>query len=109
MKMNRKMLVVVVALMIIALSVPTIVASAKTLKFTFQDVTLTDSTGTVEHGVIEASTKQVGNGSQYIVCDYYTENWATYLGQYQDATFFSSDPDTVKNFCIQHYPDRTLP
>jgi hypothetical protein len=60
-------------------------------------------------GVIEAGTKQTGNGSFFTDCDYYSNAYANYLGQYQDATFFSNDADTVKQFCLDNYVNRTLP
>jgi hypothetical protein len=103
MKFNFKYLVV--AILVLALLVPTFAVSAKTLKFTFTNVTFSDGT----QGVIEAGTKQVGSGSTYTVCDYYTSGYETYLGQYQDANFFSSDAATVEQFCLDHYADRTLP
>jgi hypothetical protein len=84
--------------------VPTLALSAKTIKFTFNNVTFSDGT----LGVIETGSKQTGGGSTFTVCDYYTSDWATYLGQYQDSTFFSSDPGILEQFCLDHYADRTL-
>lgn len=103
MKVNMKMMVV--AILVLALLVPTVAVSAKTNKFTFDNVTFSDGT----MGVITASTKQTGNGSVFTDCDYYSSNFITYLGQYQDSTFFSSDPGAVEQFCLDHYADRTLP
>ena len=103
MKSNLK--IMIIAVLVLALLAPAAVASAKTIKFTFDNVTFSDGT----QGVIEASTKQTGSGSVYTVCDYYSTGYLNYLGQYQDANFFSSDPATVKLFCLNHYADRTLP
>jgi hypothetical protein len=98
--MNKvKMLAMVV--LTLALLIPTSVASAKTFKFTFDPVTFSDGT----QGVIEAGTKEVNKGD-FTVCDYYTTGYLDYLGQYQNATFFSSDASTLENFCLAHYADR---
>lgn len=103
MKVNLKLMVV--AVLVLALLVPTLAVSAKTFKFTFNNVTFSDGT----MGVIEAGSKQTGGSGTFAVCDYYSSGWSTYLGQYQDSTFFSSDPATVEQFCLDHYADRTLP
>lgn len=103
MKANLKITMVVV--LVLALLVPTIIASAKTFKFTFSNVIFSDGTS----GVIEAGTKQTGNSSVFSVCDYYSDAYINYLGQYQDSTFFSSNPDTMRQFCLEHYADRILP
>ena len=103
MKGNLK--IMVVAVLVLAFLVPALAVSAKTYKFTFNNVTFSDGT----MGVIEASSKQTGNSSVFTVCDYYSSDWSNYLGQYQDPTFFSSDAATVEQFCLDHYADRTLP
>lgn len=77
-------------------------AAAATSKFTFDGVTFSDGTA----GVIEAGVKVVRKGT-VTVCDYYTEGHVTYLGQFQSNEFASSDPDTVKQFCLDNYVNRS--
>jgi len=101
MKANLKFMVV--AVLVLALLVPTLAVSAKTFKFTFNPVTFADETT----GVITAGTKQTGNGSVFTNCDYYSSEFSTYLGQYQDSTFFSTDAATVEQFCLDNYVNRT--
>ncbi len=78
------------------------VATAGTAKFTFNPVTFSDGTT----GVITVSSKTTGNGSRFTTCDYYSADFMTFLGQYEDATFASANPDELKSFCLMHVGDR---
>lgn len=83
--------------------VPGGIALAGVTKATFRDVTFPDG----QTGVITVASKITGNGSTHTTCDYYTDNFVTYLGQYQDATFASADPATLRDFCLSHFNNRT--
>jgi len=81
------------------------VALAKTFKFTFEDVTLTDGDFVVENGVIEAATKETKK-SVFTNCNYYTEDYQEYLGQFQSEEFFSDDNGEVEDFCVNNFENR---
>lgn len=109
--MNKRS-VLLVALVLVAMLAVSSVALAKTYKFTFEGVTLTDDAGTIDNGIIEAASKRTQtnknnpDGEAFTNCDYYTADWAEYLGQYQSDSFFSNDAAEVNDFCQVHYPDR---
>ena len=69
-------------------------------RFTFENVTFSD--GTI--GVIQAGVK-ITQKSTVIVCDYYSASNNHYLGMYQ-ADFASTNENTVRQFCLDHYADR---
>jgi hypothetical protein len=76
-------------------------AAAAQAKFDFEDQTFSD--GTI--GEIYASSKVTGNGSAFTTCDYVDSSGA-FLGQYGDPTFASTDAETLRLFCLDHYADR---
>ena len=80
----------------------TALAGASHAKFEFDGVTFSDGTT----GTIYASSKQTGGGSTFTNCGYQATD-GTFLGNYGDPTFFSTDADTLKQFCLDHYADRT--
>jgi hypothetical protein len=43
--------------------------------------------------------KEVKKGV-FTVCDYYTTGILSYLGGYQDSTFFSSDPPSLEHMVL---------
>lgn len=71
-------------------------------KFEFADVLFPDGTT----GTIRAASKLTNNG-QDTDCAYFTPT-DDYLGQFDTQDFSSSDADTVRQFCLDHYADRTL-
>lgn len=73
-------------------------------KFTFADVTFSDGTS----GVIEAGSKRT-NKSDFTTCEYYTDGYLNYLGQYQESGVSSNDAGVIEEFCLDNYVDRTLP
>lgn len=107
MRLFATLLVVAAAL---ALPVAAVAGATHTqfnVKFTFTGQTFTEN-GTVvtTTGVIYAGSKTTGGGSTFTNCDYSTAQGAS-LGSFQSATFASSDPETVRSFCLLHFADRT--
>jgi len=96
---------VVLALVVVATLALSGVALAKTFKFTFEDVTLTDGDLVVENGVIEASTKETKK-TTFTNCNYYTEDYEAFLGQFQSDDFFSDDAGEVEEFCVDNFENR---
>ena len=78
------------------------VIAADSVKFTFSDVMYPDG----QKGTVEATVK-TNKKSTVTTCSYFSDPNNQYLGQYQDATFASRNADEVKQFCIDHYNDRT--
>jgi len=80
-------------------------AGAEHVKFTFTGQTFSDGT---QNGVITVGAKKTGGGSTTVVCDYYTEGFQTYLGQFQsmDPADFSTDAETLREFCLANYENR---
>jgi hypothetical protein len=77
-------------------------AGASHAKFEFEGVTFSDGT----NGTIYAASKRTGGGNTFTNCGYQATD-GTFLGQYGDATFFSTDAGTLEQFCLDHYADRT--
>lgn len=70
-------------------------------KFEFGPVTFSD--GSV--GTIRAGSKITNKGA-FTTCGYFTIDEA-FLGQFASADFASSDADAVRQFCLDHFADRT--
>lgn len=77
--------------------------SGETVKFDFDGVTFSDGTT----GEIYAASKQTGNGSMFTVCTY-VDSEVQFLGQFGSPDFFSTDADAVRQFCLDHFADRTV-
>ena len=74
-------------------------------KFTFENIKIFDTVKNVEVVVtIRAGTKTVKRAG-YTVCDYFVYPTDAYLGAWEDNVFVA-DGD-VKNYCINHYNNRT--
>lgn len=105
MRLVATLLVVAAAL---ALPVAAVAGATRTtqfnLKFTFAGQTF-DGT-TITGGVIRAGSKKTGSGSTFTNCDYYTAQDA-FLGNYQSPAFASSNPDAVRQFCLDNFAART--
>jgi cytochrome c-type biogenesis protein CcmH/NrfF len=98
--MYRKTLIITTLLLLLSLALVTGV-EAKVNKYTFNDVSIDDTV--VE---ITASVKTTNKG-EFSVCDYYSDDWIDYLGQYQEATSAGDDAGQVLDFCVSHFDDRT--
>lgn len=70
-------------------------------KFEFTGLTL----GTYTDATIRAGSKSSNNG-QDTNCGYFTADDA-YLGFFDSQAFASPDADAVRDFCVNHFPDRT--
>ena len=109
--MNRR-IVLIVTFVIAGLLIVSGVALAKMNKFTFEGVTLVDGDQVVENGVIEVASKLTqknknADPTELTTCSYYTEDYQTYLGQFQGEAFFARDEeDAARDFCVNNYPDR---
>lgn len=95
---KQKMLVLVV--LALALLIPSTVALAKNVKYTFEDVTFSDGT----EGVIEAAVKQ-NKKTEFTSCEYFAADYGAFLGLYQEDTFFD-DAGAVETFCLANYENR---
>lgn len=71
-------------------------------KFEFTDVAFPDGTT----GTIRAGSK-LTNGAQDTDCEYYTPS-DDYLGMFETQDFSSDDAEVIRQFCLDHYGDRTL-
>jgi hypothetical protein len=71
-------------------------------KFEFDNVTFSD--GTI--GIIHAGSKLTSQGDQFTNCTYDTTDFA-FLGQFGSDAFASTDADAVRDFCLEHFADRT--
>lgn len=79
------------------------------VKFTFEDVTLTDGDLVVENGVIEAAVRDhKKDKNDWTNCSYYTEDWAGSLGSFGVGALpeAGTGAEAVENFCTEHFSDR---
>ena len=77
-------------------------AGAQHAKFDIEGVDFPDG----NTGTIYASSKMTGKGSTFTNCGYETTD-GTFLGNYGDASFFSTDADALKQFCLEHFDDKS--
>ena len=70
-------------------------------KYTFNDVEIGDQV--VE---IEAAVKDT-NKNDYSSCSYYSDDYGTWLGDYQDDVLAGETEGEVQSFCEDHFEDRT--
>ena len=85
-------------------------SSAKSVnqKLSVTGVTLTDADQTTfTDAVINASSKNGGQGGGTTTCDYATTNGTQSLGQFEANTFIS-DPDALRQFCIDNFAVRQV-
>ena len=85
----------------VALFIVTTSVYAANAKYTFADVTIDGQT--VE---IEASVKETKK-SAYSTCSYYEDDYADYLGYYDDDVAAGDTAEQVLDFCVNHFGDRT--
>lgn len=97
----KRIIAVAFVLALLVSSVAALGVSAKNTKFTFNDVEVSD--GTIVE--IEAASKS-NNKGDFITCNYYSDDYGTFLGQYSDDTFASSDADEVLAFCVDNFDNR---
>lgn len=102
----RKLYTLTIVVTILAiLALPTAALAAKKThfnnKFTFDPVTFSDGTS----GTIEAGSKQVDN-STFTSCNYYSDDYAQYLGSFKSDGFASPDADEVEAYCLENYVNR---
>ena len=105
--MRRSLALALLALTLALAAAPAAALAATTthfnVKFTFTD-TFSDGTA----GVIRAGSKLTSpRGNQLTVCGYYSTT-DSYLGQFESSVFSSQDPDSVLQFCLDNYVNRTL-
>ena len=102
--MNKRT-TLILAVLLLALLIPTGVAAARTFKFTFDPVVFDGI-----EGVIEAGSKQTqpnkDDPAEYTVCSYYTAGYGEYLGQFASDEFFSEDASEVETFCVANFENR---
>lgn len=99
-------LVAVVATAGLLLTVGAGVASAKNVKYTFNDVVLTDADGSQIVGEIEAGVKDTKNQTS-INCSYFSDDYVESLGYYFDASPVPSPTESdVLDFCLEEFPNR---
>lgn len=86
-----------------ALALPvTVLAGAQHAKFDFEGVTFPDGTT----GTIYVASKQTGGGNTFTNCGYEADD-GTFLGNYGDSSFSSTDAGALKQFCLDHFADRS--
>jgi len=89
--MKKYIIVAILALM-------PVLASAAVIKYTFSDV---DINGQITE--IEAVVKDTRK-NDFVRCDYYSDNYAEWLGYYSDAiSGDGSDADVVESFCVDNF------
>lgn len=71
--------------------------AAGPVKYTFNDVTFPDTTT----GEIEATSK-----TGYTTCRYFSDDYLTYLGGYDEAVGFGDGPAVLQH-CLDNYDNRT--
>lgn len=99
--MVKKLSIVTLALVLFAVSVVPTFAAVLT-KYTFNDVVFSDST----LGELETSVKKTRQG-YYTTCNYYSDGYVEYLGYYSDTQNVGSDSETVLNYCLEEYSNRS--
>ena len=98
--MLKKVAILGILLVLLAFPMATVVRAATT-KYTFNNVTINDRI--VE---IEASVKSTNN-SGFSTCSYYSDDYLSYLGYYDEAVVAGTTSQEVLNFCVSHFDDRT--
>ena len=98
--MLKRALVTTSLVALAALLLATGVQAGQT-KYTFNDVTIGETV--VE---IEAAVKDTKK-NDYSSCSYYSDDYGTWLGDYQDEVFAGETADQVESFCVEHFDDRT--
>lgn len=83
----------------LAFAIPMLVSAAVS-KYTFNDVAIDGQV--VE---IEATVKQ-NKRTDVARCDYYADDYAEWLGYYEEAVSISMDSNNVEAFCADHFVDR---
>ena len=73
---------------------------AKNSKYTFHDVTIDEQT--VE---IEASVKNTKK-NDYSKCSYYADDYAEFLGAYDEDVSAGDTAEEVLDFCVEHFDDK---
>lgn len=78
-------------------------ASAKTVKYTFNDVQLPDG----QTGEIEATVKDQKNKADSVYCGYFSDDYAESLGYYYDTVEVApADADAVLEWCLDEFDER---
>lgn len=76
------------------------VARADNTKYTFNDVEIDDRIVEIEAGVKSTKKNDVSD------CTYFSDNYATFLGYYEDDVFAGATADEVLQFCIENFDER---
>ena len=90
-----------IAISFLSLALPLAVFAGTSVKYTFNNVVLTDST-IIE---IEATVKDTAK-SKNSRCDYWSDDYISWLGYYQVPSVAGSDAATVQAFCVNHFGDK---
>ncbi len=94
--MIKKYLLTILSVLLISLLFTSAVFAAVS-KYTFNDVVIDEQT--LE---IEASVKNNKKGA-YSNCSYYTDDYAEWLGNYQEDVFAGETEEEVLEFCEDHF------
>lgn len=97
--MRKKMLIFAALSLVLSFALATGV-QAKVTKYTFNDV---DIDGTIVE--IEASVKTTNKGD-FSICTYFSDDYADYLGQYEEAVEAGDTAEEVLDFCVANFDDR---
>jgi hypothetical protein len=76
--------------------------AANLFKFTFPDVSYPDG----RNGTIQASVR-INPKSTITVCGYFSSPNDQYLGQFQCTDNTSTDAVVVRDYCLDHFDDRS--
>ncbi len=98
--MLRKVLASVGVLALLTLLLATAVQAAQT-KYTFNDVVIDEETFEIEAAV------KSNNKNDYSNCSYYADDYAEWLGNYQEDVVAGETAEEVLEFCITNFDNRT--
>ena len=92
----------VVFVVLVAMLATATTAFAKTNKFTFNDVVIGEQVVEIQAGV-----KTTGNGSSYTVCSYFSDDYAEFLGEFEEAVSGGDTAEEVLAFCVANFDKRS--
>ncbi|MGH2444510.1 MAG: hypothetical protein ACRDGD_00495 [Candidatus Limnocylindria bacterium] len=96
------LLATVTALLAVALAAPAAAAKGFNVSFEFEPVAFSDRTT----GHLYVASKDKGKKTTNTTCTYLSET-SEFLGQFQSTTFTDPDPEDLRQFCLDHYVDRS--